>query len=93
MLPQLYAATAPDARSGQLFGPDGWKDFRGYPTRVRPGDASHPDTARWLWDLSEELTGVRYAIATPRPDPGPGSWTMSEELTGTKFPQEIAVSR
>ena len=65
-LPQLYAATAPHARGGELYGPDGWKEARGHPTTVRPSDAAQdPDTARRLWDLSEELTGIRYALATP----------------------------
>ena len=65
VLPQLYAATAPDARGGEFYGPGGWREARGYPTTVRPSDAAEdPDTARRLWDLSEELTGVRYAIGT-----------------------------
>ncbi|MEQ4725829.1 MULTISPECIES: oxidoreductase [unclassified Nonomuraea] len=64
VLPQLYAATAPDARGGELYGPDGWKEFRGHPTTVPPDPAAEdPDTARRLWDLSEELTGVRFALA------------------------------
>jgi NAD(P)-dependent dehydrogenase (short-subunit alcohol dehydrogenase family) len=66
VLPQLYAATAPNLRSGQFFGPDGWRELRGYPTTVRPDPAAEDtDTARRLWQLSEDLTGVRYAIATP----------------------------
>jgi NAD(P)-dependent dehydrogenase (short-subunit alcohol dehydrogenase family) len=65
VLPQLYAATAPDAQSGQFYGPDGWRELRGYPTTVRPDPAAEdPGTARRLWQLSEELTGVSYAIAT-----------------------------
>ncbi|MGN9910288.1 hypothetical protein ACTMTJ_22300 [Phytohabitans sp. LJ34] len=69
-LPPLYAATAPDVESGQFFGPGGWRELRGYPTVVQPDPAAEdPETARRLWQLSEELTGVRYdvpATGTPR---------------------------
>jgi NAD(P)-dependent dehydrogenase (short-subunit alcohol dehydrogenase family) len=64
-LPQLYAATAPQARSGQFFGPDGMFEMRGYPTVVRPARAGEdPTTARRLWDLSEKLTGVTFTTAS-----------------------------
>ena len=64
-LPQLYAATAPNVQSGQFFGPDGFRELRGHPKLVRPDPAAEDaDTARRLWDLSEELTGVRYAAIT-----------------------------
>lgn len=62
-LPQLYAATAPGAESGQFIGPDGAFESRGYPKVVRPvPSAEDPATARRLWDLSEELTGVHYDL-------------------------------
>jgi NAD(P)-dependent dehydrogenase (short-subunit alcohol dehydrogenase family) len=66
-LPQLRAATAPDVQSGQFYGPDGWREMRGNPTIVHPDPAAEdPDTARRLWQLSEDLTDVRYsAIAAP----------------------------
>ncbi|BCJ31805.1 oxidoreductase [Actinocatenispora sera] len=64
--PQLYAATAPDVHSGQFFGPGGRREMRGHPTVVRPDPAAEdPDTARWLWQRSEELTGVSIPITTP----------------------------
>jgi hypothetical protein len=64
--PQLYAATAPDVQSGQFFGPGGRREMRGHPTTVRPDPAAEDlDTARWLWQHSEELTGVSFPIATP----------------------------
>src|SRR3954465_8846509 len=60
-LPQLYAATAPDVRGGDYFGPDGIAESRGHPKRVESTKASKDtDVARRLWDLSEQLTGVRY---------------------------------
>ncbi|MEV0487854.1 oxidoreductase [Streptomyces sp. NPDC050508] len=64
VLPQLYAATTADAESGQFYGPDGWRELRGHPKVVQPDPAAEdPETARRLWDLSEDLTGVSYAAA------------------------------
>ena len=60
-LPQLYAATAPDVRGGEYFGPNGIAESFGYPKRVDSVPASKDlDTAARLWSVSEELTGVRY---------------------------------
>ncbi|MBG0827897.1 SDR family oxidoreductase [Planomonospora sp. ID67723] len=62
-LPQLYAATDPQARSGEFIGPDGWAESKGHPTVVQPvKPATDPADARRLWELSEELTGVRYGL-------------------------------
>jgi NAD(P)-dependent dehydrogenase (short-subunit alcohol dehydrogenase family) len=60
-LPTLYAATAPDVRGGDYYGPRGWQELRGHPTKVQSSARSH-DTAvaAKLWTVSEELTGVRY---------------------------------
>jgi NAD(P)-dependent dehydrogenase (short-subunit alcohol dehydrogenase family) len=60
-LPQLYAATADGAEGGSCIGPDGIREARGHPTVVQPvGRARDPETGRRLWEVSEELTGVRY---------------------------------
>ncbi|MFB7595115.1 oxidoreductase [Streptomyces sp. NPDC056160] len=62
-LPQLYAATAPDVTGGEFIGPDGPGELRGAPTRVALSPAAtDPATGRRLWDLSERLTGVRFAL-------------------------------
>ncbi|WP_217144895.1 oxidoreductase [Streptomyces sp. AC627_RSS907] len=62
-LPQLYAATAPDVRGGELFGPDGTGELRGAPKRVQLAPrAADPETGSRLWQLSEPLTGVRFAL-------------------------------
>jgi len=59
-LPALYAAVAPDVQGGDYYGPDGWLELRGYPTRLRSSDLSYdPSAAARLWAISEELTGVR----------------------------------
>jgi NAD(P)-dependent dehydrogenase (short-subunit alcohol dehydrogenase family) len=60
-LPALYAATAPDVQGGDYYGPDGWFELRGHPTKVQSSDRSHDAAvAAKLWAVSEELTGVRY---------------------------------
>lgn len=65
-LPTLYAATAPDVEGGDYYGPDGFMEMRGSPTHVDVIDeAKDPGVARRLWEASEELTGVRYALTTP----------------------------
>ncbi len=59
--PSLCAATAPDVRGGEYFGPDRLFESRGHPTRVRPSSAARDEaTARRLWEVSTELTGVPY---------------------------------
>jgi NAD(P)-dependent dehydrogenase (short-subunit alcohol dehydrogenase family) len=60
-LPQLYAATAPEVRGGEYFGPSGIAENRGHPKRVDSNAASKDtDAAARLWALSEDLTGVTY---------------------------------
>ncbi|MFN8150689.1 MAG: oxidoreductase [Solirubrobacterales bacterium] len=60
-LPSLYAATMPDVRGDEYFGPDGIGEQRGHPKRVgRTGRAADPEAARRLWEVSEDLTGVGF---------------------------------
>jgi NAD(P)-dependent dehydrogenase (short-subunit alcohol dehydrogenase family) len=62
-LPPLRAATDPDARNGQYYGPDGRGEQRGYPKVIDSNAQSHDeDLQRRLWDVSEELTGVRFSV-------------------------------
>ena len=62
-LPPLRAATDPDARSGQYYGPDGRGEQRGYPKVIDSSPQSHDEALqRRLWDASEELTDVRYPV-------------------------------
>jgi NAD(P)-dependent dehydrogenase (short-subunit alcohol dehydrogenase family) len=61
--PQLHAATAPGVQGGEFYGPNGFNELRGNPTRVKPvARATDPDLGRRLWQVSEELTGVTYAL-------------------------------
>ena len=60
-LPELYAATRPSLESGLFIGPDGFDEQRGHPTVVSPVRAGRDEqAARRLWEMSEQLTGVRY---------------------------------
>ena len=62
-LPTLYAATA-DIPGGSFVGPDGFQEMRGEPTLVKSTRAARdPETARRLWGVSEELTGVHFVLA------------------------------
>ena len=64
-LPTLYAATQDDVPGGAFVGPDGLAEQRGHPKLVgRTKAAQDADAARRLWDLSEELTGVTWPLAT-----------------------------
>jgi NAD(P)-dependent dehydrogenase (short-subunit alcohol dehydrogenase family) len=59
--PTLRAATDPDARGGNYYGPGGLAEQRGHPKLVGMSDAAaNADDARWLWERSAELTGVGY---------------------------------
>ena len=62
-LPTLYAVTNPEVRGGEYIGPDGFLGQRGYPHKARSSRRSHdPETAKKLWQVSEEFTGIRFEI-------------------------------
>jgi hypothetical protein len=63
VLPVLYAATVPGLPGGSYVGPDGPGEWRGRPQLVGMSKrAQDPETAHRLWEVSESLTGVRYAF-------------------------------
>lgn len=60
-LPTLYAATAAGVNGCDYIGPLDWMGMRGAPGKVRSNAQSYdPALAARLWQVSEELTGVRY---------------------------------
>lgn len=63
-LPILYAATSPNAESGAYYGPSVQLSFKqSFPKRIESSEASHDEeVARRLWEVSSELTGVRFNI-------------------------------
>jgi NAD(P)-dependent dehydrogenase (short-subunit alcohol dehydrogenase family) len=67
-LPSLYAATFPDLPGGSYVGPDGFLEQRGHPHVVTAAGKAY-DEQIWarLWEVSEELTGVRYEFGAPTP--------------------------
>jgi NAD(P)-dependent dehydrogenase (short-subunit alcohol dehydrogenase family) len=63
-LPTLYAAVA-DIPGNSYAGPSGFMEGRGAPKLVgRSGAATDMDVARRLWEVSEQLTGVSFPLAT-----------------------------
>ncbi len=62
-LPTLYAATEPSVRGAEYFGPGGFMELNGAPKKVKSNKRSHDQNlAERLWNVSEELTGVRFRI-------------------------------
>jgi NAD(P)-dependent dehydrogenase (short-subunit alcohol dehydrogenase family) len=60
-LPTLLAATGPDVVGGDYYGPDGFMELKGAPTKVdMTKRAKDEAVARRLWQKSVELTGVTY---------------------------------
>ena len=61
-LPTLYAATAPEAVGGGYYGPQGFQEMRGDDVGVAKvsEQARNTATAVRLWDVCEQLTGVRF---------------------------------
>jgi len=62
-LPTLRAATDTAVLGGQYYGPGGWGEVRGYPKLMTSSADSYDLTVqRQLWAVSEELTGVSFAV-------------------------------
>ncbi len=60
VLPQLYAATAPQVRGGDYVGPGGLGESRGYPAPARRSAAARDVAlARRLWDVTAAATAVQ----------------------------------
>jgi NAD(P)-dependent dehydrogenase (short-subunit alcohol dehydrogenase family) len=62
-LPTLRAATAPDVRGGDYYGPGRFMELVGHPKKVSSNSRSHDEAvAARLWAVSEEMTGVTYSL-------------------------------
>jgi len=60
-LPTLRAAVDPDVQGGDYLGPAGFLETSGPPVKVRAAaNATDPDAAARLWEVSQELTGVTW---------------------------------
>lgn len=61
-LPTLRAATDPEAKGGDYFGPDGIREGRGHPVLARVNRKARDEAvASRLWDVSAKLTGVEFS--------------------------------
>lgn len=73
-LPILYAATMPDVRGGQYWGPDGWMEWRGAPALASLSHRARDlAVAARLWSVSERLTDVRFDFGDQAPHAHPTS--------------------
>jgi len=64
-LPTLYAATQ-NLPGASYTGPGGWQEMRGHPAAAgRSVAAGDQQSARRLWELSEQLTGVGFGLGAP----------------------------
>jgi len=60
-LPTLYAATSPKAAPGGYYGPTGFQELKGPPgVAVIKPQALDLNTAKRLWEVSEELTKTSF---------------------------------
>jgi NAD(P)-dependent dehydrogenase (short-subunit alcohol dehydrogenase family) len=81
-LPELYAAVDPTAEGGRFYGPGGFLELRGYPAEVQPcAAAKNEETARRLWDVSQQLTGVTWNLPPGPPPQKPASAAAAPTIT------------
>jgi len=60
-LPQIRASVDPNVKGGEYYGPDGYREMKGFPVLVRSNKASYNvEDARKLWDISQNLTGIIF---------------------------------
>jgi NAD(P)-dependent dehydrogenase (short-subunit alcohol dehydrogenase family) len=60
-LPQIRASVDPQVKGSEYYGPDGKREWKGYPVVVPSNEASHSrEDAASLWEESEKLTGVKF---------------------------------
>ena len=62
VLSTLYAATASNVKGGDYYGYGGFLEQRGAMKKVESHERAHDKAVtKWLWQVSEQLTGVRYS--------------------------------
>ncbi|KXX66903.1 oxidoreductase [Flammeovirga sp. SJP92] len=63
ILPTLRAATDPNAKGGEYYGPAKMGNYRGYPVLNEPNKMVDDNGANQkLWQLSEQLTNTNFVI-------------------------------
>ena len=68
-LPTLFAATSPEAAPNGYYGPNGFYELKGpvAPAQVFP-QAKDEAVARKLWEVSEQLTAVKWPARDQTPE-------------------------
>ena len=68
-LPTLFAATSPEAAPNGYYGPNGFYELKGpvAPAKVFP-QAKEEAVARKLWEVSEQLTAVKWPAKDQTPE-------------------------
>lgn len=63
-LPALFAATDPSVNGGEFYGPDGEKEYTGYPALSKHNTPAMHDAAlaKQLWEYAEEATQVKFQL-------------------------------
>lgn len=62
-LPTLYAALSPDVVGSDFIGPHALGGWRGYPIKTKSNQLSYDEAiAARLWQVSEELTGIKFDL-------------------------------
>jgi len=63
-LPSLFAATDASVKGGEFYGPDGEKEYSGYPALSKHSTPTMNDKqlAQKLWTYAEEASDVRFEI-------------------------------
>lgn len=60
-LPLLRAATEPNLKGAEFFGPTKMNELKGFPEVVKSSETSYNTVlAKKLWDLSEQITAFKY---------------------------------
>ena len=60
-LPTLHAATSNDVSGGEYFGPKYAFEIFGTPAKARIAKHARNETSAFkLWEVSEELTNIKY---------------------------------
>lgn len=62
-MPQIRAASDPSVKGGEYYGPSGFMELAGRPKKVKSSKQSYDSSlAKRLWEMSEELSGVKYSL-------------------------------
>lgn len=60
-LPQIRASVDENVKGGEYYGPDGFREMKGFPVKVKSNEASHnEEDAKKLWAISEKITGIKF---------------------------------